>query len=376
MVAADETILLTKQSGKHCRRRTTFARGVAVRSAEFEKSVNGVYPGCAGMGGYSLQRQPRTTGQKFGSSDDLLIAHRPLDSERIADALGIKIAGSGTTPNQILHSGEYLDLGTGNYDLRNRIYAQNTGTFLTADTTPGQLPYVYTSDNPVMFADPSGHDSLGETLGSLAINSILGGIGGGAVVGTYFHFTGGSVAGGFSAGFVFGGSLPFAIATGRVLEALTAGLLQGGISAAVDAVIVDNRGGIYGPEQASQDFLTGFSYGFASATWPQLFSPEEEWQLAGSALIGAFSSLLKSYAQHIAATGEIGDFSKSEVIDAFSNALSAGATSALLRAGLESSLPEVPGAIAQEVKIFATIVLGVEGDLIGAAFQEAVKLLG
>ena len=53
------------------------------------------------------------------------------------DAFGIKIAGAGTTPNQILYSGEYLDLGTGNYALGNRIYRQNTGTFLTADTTPG-----------------------------------------------------------------------------------------------------------------------------------------------------------------------------------------------------------------------------------------------
>ena len=72
------------------------------------------------------------------------------------DAFGIKIAGAGSTPNQILYSGEYLDPGTGNYALRNRIYRQNTGTFLAADTTPAQLPYVYTSDNPVMFDDPTG----------------------------------------------------------------------------------------------------------------------------------------------------------------------------------------------------------------------------
>ena len=90
------------------------------------------------------------------------------------DAFGIKIAGAGTTPNQILYSGEYLDLGTGNYDLRNRIYRQNTRTFLTADTTPGQLPYVYTADNPVMFADPSGHDfTIADITVSFAINSAI-----------------------------------------------------------------------------------------------------------------------------------------------------------------------------------------------------------
>ena len=81
------------------------------------------------------------------------------------DAFGVKIAGAGTTPNQILYSGEYLDSATGNYDLRGREYRQNSGTFTTMDTTPGQLPYVYTADNPVMFADPSGHDfSLSDTL--------------------------------------------------------------------------------------------------------------------------------------------------------------------------------------------------------------------
>ena len=54
------------------------------------------------------------------------------------DALGIKIAGTGTTPNQILYSGEFPDPGTGNYDLRVRVSDQNTGTFLTRDTYAGQ----------------------------------------------------------------------------------------------------------------------------------------------------------------------------------------------------------------------------------------------
>jgi hypothetical protein len=69
MVGADETFLLIKQSGKHCRRRKAFARGVAVRSAKFEI---GVYPGRAGVNVYNLQRS-RITGQKRGNSDDLFI---------------------------------------------------------------------------------------------------------------------------------------------------------------------------------------------------------------------------------------------------------------------------------------------------------------
>ena len=122
---------------------------------------------------YNLQR-PRITDQQFGSSEDLFLDHCSLAIDRSSDAFGIKIAGSGTTPNQILYSGEYLDLGTGNYALRNRIYRQNTGTFLTADTTPGQLPYVYTSDNPVMFVDPSGHSfTIADITVSFAINGLL-----------------------------------------------------------------------------------------------------------------------------------------------------------------------------------------------------------
>ena len=122
---------------------------------------------------YNLQR-PGITDQQFGSSEDLFLDHCSLAIDRSSDAFGIKIAGSGTTPNQILYSGEYLDLGTGNYALRNRIYRQNTGTFLTADTTPGQLPYVYTSDNPVMFVDPSGHSfTIADITVSFAINGLL-----------------------------------------------------------------------------------------------------------------------------------------------------------------------------------------------------------
>ena len=88
------------------------------------------------------------------------------------DALVIKIAGAGSTPNQILYSGEYLNPGTGNYDLRARVYDENTGTFLTRDTYAGQNgdpitlhQYLYAGADPVMNVDPSGHDfSLSDTL--------------------------------------------------------------------------------------------------------------------------------------------------------------------------------------------------------------------
>ncbi len=115
------------------------------------------------------------------------------------DAFGIKIAGAGTTPNQILYSGEYLDLGTGNYGLRARVYDENTGTFLTADTTPGQLPYVYTSSNPVMFADPSGRFGIMSTLSAISLTSFLAGSVGAAFGGAEHGLRG--VEAGFLGGF-------------------------------------------------------------------------------------------------------------------------------------------------------------------------------
>ena len=100
-----------------------------------------------------------------GENRVLSIDHWSLVMERSADAFGIKIAGAGSTPNQILYSGEYLDLGTGNYGLRARVYDENTGTFLTRDTYAGQngdpitlRQYLYAGADPVMFADPSGRE--------------------------------------------------------------------------------------------------------------------------------------------------------------------------------------------------------------------------
>ena len=79
------------------------------------------------------------------------------------DAFGIEIVHSGTTPNQILYSGEYLDPGTGDYDLRARVYNENTGTFLTRDTYAGQNgdpitlhQYLYAGADPVMNVDLTG----------------------------------------------------------------------------------------------------------------------------------------------------------------------------------------------------------------------------
>ena len=160
MVATVETISEPELHSKRCGASISSAPPVVKKSGSMN-SESGIWNTLIHREAAEVNGGPtRINDQQFGSSDDLFIDCWSLTIERSADAFGIKIAGAGSTPNQILCSGEYLDLGTGNYALRNRIYRQNTGTFLTADTTPGQLPYVYTSDNPVMFVDPSGRGLL------------------------------------------------------------------------------------------------------------------------------------------------------------------------------------------------------------------------
>ena len=175
----------------------------------------------------------------------------------------------GTTPNQILYSGEYLDLGSGDYNLRNRIYRQNTGTFLTTDTTPGQLPYVYTSDNPVMFVDPSGHIGMMSTLGAISLTSFLAGSVGAAFGGAE-HGLKGVEAGFFGA--AAGTATTLSILTGvalfaPVLEPIAAPLAFG-LGGAVDSVVEDI--GLGGPgalgerktwEDAASGFIVGTAFG-------------------------------------------------------------------------------------------------------------------
>ena len=130
MVGADETFLLIKQSGKHCRRGKAFARGVVVQSAKFEKPAEGVYPGRIGVDGYCLQRS-RSTDQKRGTSNDLSIDHCSLIFERSACANEI-IYGGYPDNNRVS-----TDIGTGLSDpecelyyVRNRTYGSIPGTVL------------------------------------------------------------------------------------------------------------------------------------------------------------------------------------------------------------------------------------------------------
>jgi len=86
----------------------------------------------------------------------------------VYDAFGLPITTSGTTPNNYLYSGEQFDSALGMYYLRARCYNLATGRFLAmvpyqGDTMNPQTlhKYVYSSNNPVNAADPTGRDIAG-----------------------------------------------------------------------------------------------------------------------------------------------------------------------------------------------------------------------
>ena len=78
--------------------------------------------------------------------------------------------------NPILWRGYVYDSGTGWYWLRSRFYDPRIGRFLTPDDRYGdpQKPlslnlYAYCYDDPINYADPSGHEAIAITLGALMI---------------------------------------------------------------------------------------------------------------------------------------------------------------------------------------------------------------
>ncbi len=97
----------------------------------------------------------------------------------VFDAFGNETEKTGTTANTYGFQGEEQD-ATGLYYLRARYMDPVTGTFTSMDTYAGSLSdpmslhkYLFANSNPVMYSDPSGHESLTECNTTVAIITIL-----------------------------------------------------------------------------------------------------------------------------------------------------------------------------------------------------------
>jgi RHS repeat-associated protein len=78
------------------------------------------------------------------------------------DSYGKLTASTGTLTNPIQYTGREFDAETGIYEYRARFYDANTGRFLSEDPVGfggGNNFYVYSSNNPALFTDPSGLNS-------------------------------------------------------------------------------------------------------------------------------------------------------------------------------------------------------------------------
>lgn len=91
------------------------------------------------------------------------------------DAYGNQLSG-GTVENPFGYRGEYADAESGLIYLRARMYDPVTGRFLTEDPAhDGDNWYVYCSNNPIVFVDPSGMIKEGDNKLNDCIQVILNG---------------------------------------------------------------------------------------------------------------------------------------------------------------------------------------------------------
>jgi RHS repeat-associated protein len=77
------------------------------------------------------------------------------------DPYGNVTTSTGTVPNRLLYSGQYMDSQSGLYYLRARYYDPATGQFLSVDPLVDEtgMPYAYTAGDPVNTSDASGDSS-------------------------------------------------------------------------------------------------------------------------------------------------------------------------------------------------------------------------
>ena len=90
--------------------------------------------------------------------------------------------GTGTTPtvNPFLFNAQQFDGASGDYYLRARYYDQSNGRFISQDPFEGRNDdpvslhrYLYANADPVNYIDPTGKDSLVETIVTFAVINII-----------------------------------------------------------------------------------------------------------------------------------------------------------------------------------------------------------
>jgi RHS repeat-associated protein len=86
-----------------------------------------------------------------------------------------------TIENPIRYAGEYYDEESGLYYLRARYYDPTTGRFISEDSNEGNVTnplslnlYTYCTNNPIIYVDPSGNESVGTWLNNVNDNYIGG----------------------------------------------------------------------------------------------------------------------------------------------------------------------------------------------------------
>ena len=98
---------------------------------------------------------------EHGSVSYILNEKADVENEYVYDAFGNIITSKENVHNIFTYCGEQLDVTTGQYYLRARFYNPVIGRFTQQDTYHGDglNLYAYCHNNPMMYCDPTGHDS-------------------------------------------------------------------------------------------------------------------------------------------------------------------------------------------------------------------------
>ena len=98
---------------------------------------------------------------EHGSVSYILNETADVENEYVYDAFGNITSSKENVHNIFAYCGEQLDYATGQYYLRARFYNPVIGRFTQQDTYHGDglNLYAYCQNNPMMYCDPTGHDS-------------------------------------------------------------------------------------------------------------------------------------------------------------------------------------------------------------------------